>query len=245
MVLTIWQEKMMQVSIKRGSEFVSYEVPLEDCTLLELLTYIKTELDNTLAFSSGCRSSVCGSCSMRVNEVEVLACSYKVADGDRVEPLRNSAVIRDLVVDMDRAYSFNAKAKTWLTKKEKPQALTHEDEHINAIQSDCILCGSCYSACPVYAVNEEFLGPFALTRVWKYVSDKREAGVEKKVTDVQTQGIWDCTLCNACSVVCPQGISSKADIEKLRMKSAQYGFMDPNFSSFGGGFGSFDGSPTF
>jgi len=47
--------------------------------------------------------------------------------------------------------------------------------------------------------------------------------------------VWDCTLCNECSVVCPQGISSKADIEKLRMKSSQQGYMDPNFGSFGGG----------
>ena len=38
--------------------------------------------------------------------------------------------------------------------------------------------------------------------------------------------------------------------EKLRAKSSQFGYMDPNFGSFGGGFGSgfgsgFDGSPTF
>jgi len=77
------------------------------------------------------------------------------------------------------------------------------------------------------------------------VSDKREDATEEKVTDIQSNGVWDCTLCNACTLVCPQNISSKADIEKLRMKSAQYGFMDPNFASFGGGFGSLDGSPTF
>jgi hypothetical protein len=29
------------------------------------------------------------------------------------------------------------------------------------------------------------------------------------------------------------------------MKSSQYGFMDPNFASYGGGFDSFDGSPSF
>lgn len=235
----------MKLNIKKSDGFKHYSVDLDNATLLEVLHKIKTTQDRTLQFSSGCRSSVCGSCSMRVNEKEVLACSYKVQDGDSVEPLRNATVLRDLVVDMDKAYDFNAKAKAWLSKISPQFTLDHDDEKINELQSDCILCGSCYSACPVYAINDDFLGPFSLTRVWKYVSDKREAGVEQKVTDVQTQGIWDCTLCNACSVVCPQGISSKADIEKLRMKSAQYGFMDPNFSSFGGGFGSFDGSPTF
>ena len=235
----------MRVSIQRADGFVEYDVAVEDATLLELLSEIKTKQDNTLAFSSGCRSGVCGSCSMRVNESEVLACSYKVQDGDKIEPLRNAEVLRDLVVDMDRAYAFNAKAKAWLNKSNESVSLNHEDEQINALQSDCILCGSCYSACPVYAVNDDFLGPFALTRVWKYVSDKRESAQEQKSTDIQSNGIWDCTLCNNCTVVCPQNISSKADIEKLRMKSAQYGFMDPNFGSFGGGFGSFDGSPVF
>jgi fumarate reductase iron-sulfur subunit len=234
----------MRVSIKRGEDFVAYDVALEDATLLELLNFIKTKVDNTLAFSSGCRSSVCGSCSMRVNEREVLACSYKVQDGDTIEPLKNVAVLRDLVVDMDKAYSFNAKAKAWMNSQQKSVSLTPEDERVNELQSDCILCGSCYSACPVYAVNGEFLGPFALTRVWKYVGDKREEGEQEKVTEIQVNGVWDCTLCNECTLVCPQGISSKADIEKLRMKSAQYGFMDPNFGSFGGGFG-FDGSPSF
>ena len=234
----------MKISIKRDDKFVEYEVDLGEATLLEALSYIKTQLDNTLVFSSGCRSSVCGSCSMRVNEREVLACAYKLQDGDSVEPLRNVPVIRDLVVDMDKSYAFNAKAKAWISTDAKEIVLNHEDERVNEIQSDCILCGSCYSACPVYSVNGEFLGPFALTRVWKYVSDKRENDAQAKVTDIQTNGVWDCTLCNECSLVCPQNISSRADIEKLRMKSAQYGFMDPSFGSFGGGFG-FDGTPSF
>ncbi len=234
----------MKISIKKDTGFVEYESILVDATLLEVLNDIKQTKDNTLAFSSGCRSSVCGSCSMRVNEVEVLACSYKIQDGDRVEPLNNMEVVRDLVVDMDKAYSFNKTAKAWLSKVALSNTLDANDAKINEVQSDCILCSSCYSACPVYAVNGDFLGPFALTRVWKYASDKREDDVQGKMSDVQTKGIWDCTLCDNCSVVCPQNISSKADIEMLRMKSAQFGFMDPNFGSFDGGFG-FDGSPQF
>jgi len=235
----------MKISIKRDEEFVEYELNAEGETLLWALTKIKTTQDNTLSFSSGCRSSVCGSCSMRVNEREVLACSYKLQDGDRVEPLRNTRVIRDLVVDMDKAYSFNAKAKAWLDPIVKNAALNHEDEKINELQSDCILCGSCYSACPVYSVNEEFLGPFALTRAWKYESDKRSSDTTQMIDTIQTNGVWDCTLCNECTLVCPQNISSKADIEKLRSKSAMAGHSDPSFAqSFGGGFG-FDGSPSF
>ncbi|QSZ40624.1 4Fe-4S dicluster domain-containing protein [Sulfurimonas aquatica] len=234
----------MKISIKREDNIIKYELDLKDITLLEALNYIKSNLDNTLAFSSGCRSSVCGSCSMRVNEREELACNYKVQDGDSIEPLKNMSVIRDLVVDMDSAYKTNFKAKAWLNKLTQGVSLNHDDEKRNEVQSDCILCSACYSACPVYAVNGEFLGPFALTRVWKYVSDKRESDEKSKIDNVQSNGVWDCTLCNECTLVCPQDISSKADIEKLRAKSAGYGYMDPSFGSFGGGFG-FDGSPSF
>ncbi len=235
----------MKIKIQR-EKLCEYEVDLKQKTLLEVLNEIKSKQDPSLSYSSGCRSSVCGSCSVRVNGKEVLACAYHVQDGDVIEPLRNSEVIRDLVVDMDRAYEFNAKAKAWQSSLSENISLTQEDEKINEIQSDCILCGSCYSACPVYAVNEEFLGPFTLTRVWRYVSDKRETDAKEKIDTIQTNGVWDCTLCNECTVVCPQDISSKADIEKLRARSSMAGYMDPNFGSFGGGFGNgFDGSPSF
>jgi len=239
----------MKVSIKRESNFIDYDVDMQNITLLELLNEIKANQDASLTYSSGCRSSVCGSCSVRVNEKEVLSCSYKVQDGDKIEPLKNMEVLRDLVVNMDKPLETNARAKTWLNEFDNRAALNHENEKINALQSDCILCGSCYSACPVYAVNSEFLGPFALTRVWKYVSDKREISAEEKIDTIQTNGVWDCTLCNECTMVCPQNISSKADIEKLRIKSTMAGHTDPNFTNFGlsgfdNGFG-FDGTPSF
>lgn len=228
-------------------EDIEYEVSLSDATLLEVLNEIKTKQDATLSYSSGCRSSICGSCSMRVNGREILACAYKVKDGDFVEPMKNSPLIRDLVVDMDRAYEFNAKAKAWQSSIKKGVSQSEENQMLNELQSDCILCGSCYSVCPVYAVNSEFLGPFALTRVWKYVSDKRENEPQSKIDAIQTNGVWDCTLCNECTLVCPQGISSKADIEKLRMRSVASGYSDPSFASSFGSFGgaSFDGSPSF
>jgi len=237
----------MKIKVQRENEFIEYEVE-SILTLLEALEQIKSTQDASLAFTYGCRSSVCGSCAVRVNGKEVLACAHKVQEGDVIEPLRNAPLIRDLVVDVEPSLQTNRRSYAYLERYNEV-ALTHEDEKLNALQSDCILCNSCYSACPVFSVNEAFLGPFALTRVWKYVSDKREADPKPKIDAIQQNGVWDCTLCNECTLVCPQGISPKADIEKLRAKSAQFGYMDPNFGSFGGGFGSFgggfDGSPQF
>ncbi len=130
----------MKIKIQREN-LVEYEVESKDRTLLEVLNEIKTMQDPSLTYSSGCRSSVCGSCSMRVNGREVLACAYHVQDGDLIEPMKNSEVIRDLVVNMDKAYEFNAKAKAWQSSLSQDVSLTPEDEKINEIQSDCILCG--------------------------------------------------------------------------------------------------------
>jgi len=225
-------------------EIVEYEVDAQDATLLEILNEIKTTQDATLSFSSGCRSSVCGSCAVRVNGVEKLSCACKPEDGDLIEPLRNMEVIRDLVVDAEKAQRFNAVAHAWGSQNSANTAVSQDDEKRNEVQSDCILCGSCFSACPVYETNPEFLGPFALTRVWRYVTDVRENEVADKIGAVQTNGIWDCTLCGECVPVCPQGIAPKSDIDMLRSKSGMMGYMDPKFSmGFGGGLDF--GAPSF
>jgi len=231
----------MKIAVKRYvselniDEIREYKIDKEVTTLLEALEYIKQTQDSTLAFESGCRSGVCGSCALRVNDKEVLSCSYNVKDEDSITPLKNVLVIRDLVVDMTKAYSFNKKAKAWLSLVEDSVALNEEDEKLNELQSDCILCGSCFSACPVYSVNEDFLGPFSLTRFLKYAVDKREKNPQFDA--IVNNGIWDCTLCNECSMVCPQGISSKLDIEKLRSLAAMAGYSDPNFMNNFGSFG--------
>jgi len=234
----------MKIYVKRDRENTEYDVDLQAVTLLELLNHIKTHVDPSLTFASGCRSGVCGSCAVRVNGTEVLSCSCKPKEGDLVEPLRNAAVIRDLVVDMDKPLSFNGKTQAWVDPSSGTMRLAPDDEKANELQSDCILCGSCYSACPVYAVNPEFEGPFALTRSWRYVSDRRTPDVRTKLEAVQSNGIWDCTLCNECVPVCPQGIAPKQDIAMLRTKSGMEGFMDPAFSGgFGGGLDF--GGPSF
>ena len=77
------------------------------------------------------------------------------------------------------------------------------------------------------------------------MSDVREEEVADKIATIQSNGIWDCTLCNECVPVCPVGIAPKQDIVMLRGKSGVMGYMDPNFASgFGGGFSS-GGMPDF
>lgn len=233
----------MKILVKRSHEDEpqSYEVDFKNVTLLTILNHVKAKVDSTLTYSQGCRSGVCGSCAVRVNGREVLMCEYKPSNGDLVEPMRNANVIRDLVVESSTLEHFNRMANAW-SEGSREGSVSEEAMSYIGTQSDCILCAACYSACPVYAVNPDFIGPFALTRVWRYVSDPRQTQSDAKIAAIQTNGIWDCTLCGECIPVCPQGIAPKQDITMLRTKSAMLGYMDPNMS-FGGGLDF--GSPMF
>lgn len=235
----------MNILIQRSynNEEQTYNVELENVTLLTILNHIKTKIDPTLTYSHGCRSGVCGSCAVRVNGREQLMCEYKPCDGDLVEPIRNARVIRDLVVDSSHVERFNRAASAWSEGTLEGNVSEEEASRIET-QSDCILCASCYSACPVYAVNHDFIGPFALTRVWRYANDTREENSDAKIAAVQTNGIWDCTLCGECIPVCPQNIAPKQDITMLRMKSAMMGYQDPN-AAMAFGCGLDFGSPMF
>jgi len=207
----------------------TYTLEEKETTLLHALSHIKTTHDATLTFTEGCRASVCGTCAVRVNGKEELACAYKVQDGDTVEPLNYHPVLRDLKVDKNKAKETLVKSSAWLHDFQEA-TLTHKDEKFTETQTDCILCNSCYSACPVYAVMPDFLGPFALTRAYRYSVDKREENVKGILDNVQTNGVWDCTLCGECTLACPKGIDPKMDIMMLRSKSLQSGHSDPTLA---------------
>jgi len=211
-----------------------FQVP-KGLTLLQTLQYIKATIDPTLSFNSGCRSGICGVCSVRVNEREELSCSYKPKDKDRVSPLNYHLVVRDLIVDKKASKETLKRATAWLHQEQKVD-ITIIDEKKTELQSDCILCNICYSACPVYAVNPKFLGPFALTRTYRYSADKRESDIKSTIDAIQVDGVWDCTLCGECTAVCPQGIDPKMDITMLRSTSTQFGYSDPNFQTMSFGF---------
>lgn len=225
---------MITIGIKRNDKLEHFEVSANQ-TLLSALYEIKQKHDPTLTFNAGCRSSVCGTCAVVINGKEALACAHKVADGDVIEPLKNHTVLRDLKVDKSNIAETLVRAKSALLYYQE-EVLGSSDEKKSQKQSDCILCSSCYSACPVFSVKKAFLGPFALTRVWRYTIDPREEAIKEHIDAVQQEGIWDCTLCNECTLACPKGIDPKTDILMLRGKSGEFGYSDPNFvtPNFGG-----------
>ena len=226
----------MKIKIKRyNQELIEKnsidEFEVSNSNLLKALIEIKQYYDSTLTFRCGCKSGVCGSCAIKVNGIERLACRTKINQNDLIESLSNINIIKDLVIDVSHETFLLDKVKSFIDINSNKDINQEDIEKID-LQSNCILCNSCYSSCPIYSVNRDFIGPFALTRALRYVDDKKLEDKKEIINNIQTDGIWDCTLCGACSLVCPQSIDPKADILRLQNLSVQEGFSNPNLNNF-------------
>jgi fumarate reductase iron-sulfur subunit len=219
----------MKIQIKRLNNISIFEV--KKTNLLQALIEIKNYQDNSLTFRCGCKSGVCGSCAVRVNGIEKLACKTKIEENDFIEAIKNLPIIKDLVVDVSHETLLIKKTNLDIEEKSN-ELISQEDIKKIDLQSNCILCNICYSACPIYDVNKEFLGPFALSRALRYVNDKKLSNKLNILDSIQLNGIWDCILCSSCTLVCPQNIDSKADIMQLQNISVQNGYSNPTVNNF-------------
>jgi succinate dehydrogenase/fumarate reductase iron-sulfur protein len=200
------------------------EVPPEGM-VVDALFALQARGDSTLAFRVSCRAGICGSCAVRVDGREQLACQMPlslVRDGVRVEPLRHLPVLRDLVVDLDPFF-----AKYGAVHPEfRPAPLT-EPARVTAAERglveraiNCISCGACYSACDMVGLNPDFLGPAALARAWALAADARDADPDARLAEaVGEQGAWRCHNLGNCTVVCPKGVAPLLAIQALRRRA--------------------------
>jgi succinate dehydrogenase/fumarate reductase iron-sulfur protein len=80
---------------------VSYEIPWQErMRVLDVLNYVRDNIDSTLAFRFSCRYyAKCGICSAMVNGKPVLTCYEPARDGMVIAPLETFPVVRDLVID--------------------------------------------------------------------------------------------------------------------------------------------------
>ena len=75
--------------------------------VLDLLIWVKSNVDRTISFRSSCCEGVCGSCAMLINNANTLACIQPIWLLESyvcVYPLPHFHVIRDLIVDLKHFY---------------------------------------------------------------------------------------------------------------------------------------------
>jgi fumarate reductase iron-sulfur subunit len=209
-----------------------YDVPLrKEWTVLDGLNHVKNEVDTTLSFRWSCRMGICGSCGMNVDGEPKLTCGAFLSDYApgpvRVEPLANFPVVRDLVVDIHDFMEKLPKVKPWIIRDNvnvvDMEFLQTPDE-LDAYKqySMCINCMLCYAACPVYGLDQDFIGPAAIALAERYDLDSRDFGARQRLDVlIEEEGIWACTFVGECSVVCPKHVDPAGAIQRYKLKAAK------------------------
>jgi len=220
-----------------------FQVSIEDnSTVLDALIKVREDQDGTFSLRCSCRSSICGSCAMRIDGHAGLACKTQINDVIHdgvitVEPMGNMPVVKDLVVDFDSFWDKIMEIEPYL----KPEGPEPEAEYIASNEAmlhlsgvtACIMCGACVSDCTVMEVDPSFLGPAALAKAYRFTADPRdgdENGVSKDRLEELTKpsGMWDCTRCMECVQACPKGVAPMDRIMALRDQAMEAGFGNTN-----------------
>ncbi len=196
--------------------------------LLDALIQVKQYQDGTLGFRKSCAHGVCGSDAMQINGKDGLACKTlvkDVADQDgsvvEISPLSHLPIQRDLIVDQDKFFSQYRTIKPYLINNEpvleKERIQSPEQRQAFDDATNCILCASCYSACPILKVNADFLGPAALAQGYRFIADSRDNGFEDRLLQLDhPDGSWACKNHFECTRACPRQIKITKRINQTK-----------------------------
>ncbi len=209
-----------------------FDVPYrDDWAVLDGLNHVKDHLDGSLAYRWSCRMGICGSCGMTVNGEPRLTCASFLVDYApgpvRVEPLANFPVVRDLVVEITDFMQKLVAVKPWVVRDdEKPVdegEYLQTPEELDAYKqfSMCINCMICYSACPVYGLDPEFIGPAAIALAQRYNLDSRDEGAAQRLDVLNVdEGVWGCTFVGECTRACPKHVDPAGAIQRYKLTAA-------------------------
>ncbi len=211
---------------KNKEYFQEYTLEKEPfASILDCLNDIKWHQDETLAFRRSCGHAMCGSCAMNINNKNELACHTLLKDvGDYVvlKPLPSFPVIKDLVVDLDKFYQKFAKIKPYFINNEpvsdKERLQSPEEQLVIDESTQCIMCASCTSSCPSFWADDEYLGPAALLKAYRFIFDSRDRASEERLRIINDKhGVFRCHTIFNCNEACPKDINITACISKLKV----------------------------
>jgi succinate dehydrogenase/fumarate reductase iron-sulfur protein len=129
-------------------------------------------------------------------------------------------VIKDLVVDRTVFWEQYERVKPWLVPPEETPAKEFRvmPEEVAALENaeTCIMCGACFSACPVVASNKRYIGPHALMKALLRVLDPRDTITKERLDIVSnTDGSYRCHMVLNCIDACPKGLDPAKAIARL------------------------------
>lgn len=169
-------------------------------TVQDCLIRIKHQHDGSLTFRKSCRSSVCGTCGIKINGKAWLACNAQVFDYvDKknelvVEPLFPENVIRDLVIDESNLWKQIKSVIPFIVPKPDEKERNHlmKPVKLRAFRksNECVMCQCCDANC-AKKFSPEKLGPAALNKGYRYVVDPRDAKRKERLQLYAKKGLFD------------------------------------------------------
>lgn len=226
--------------------YKEYELVVsQDEVILDALSKIKALHDSTLTFRRSCRHGICGSCGIKVNNRATLACKERIFDmvdlfGDHltIEPQDKKRVIKDMVIDKSDFWKKYDAIKPYLIAQidEHPKSenlmTPHEYEELKEADI-CIQCGCCYYSCPSVEVNENYLGPAALAKAYRFNFDIRDEAKRDRLetTNELESGMWDCVKCYECAQACPKDVNPIEKITLLHTQTFKEGVAKSNVAT--------------
>jgi succinate dehydrogenase / fumarate reductase iron-sulfur subunit len=170
-----------EVEDKQEPRFDTFHVPFtKGMTVLDAVIYARDQFDPSLTFRHSCRQAVCGSDAFFVNGQQRLGCKTQLSELEepiRIEPLPHQDVVKDLVVDMDHFYEEMEAVDPYFDPDETPDGELEEQRQSRAnrekvkMSTRCIWCGACFSSCNIAAGDNEYLGPAALNKAYRFAMD--------------------------------------------------------------------------
>ncbi|MFY4814192.1 succinate dehydrogenase/fumarate reductase iron-sulfur subunit [Haloarcula sp. AONF1] len=223
-----------EIEGKQEPRFDDFRVPFhKGMTILDALIYARDHYDSSLTFRHSCRQAVCGSDALFVNGRQRLGCKTQISeleDPVRIEPLPHQEVVKDLVVDMEHFYDQMEAVEPYFDADETPddkleeQRQTRENREKVKMSTRCIWCGACMSSCNIAAGDNEYLGPAAINKAYRFAMDERE-GENRKQERLriieQEHGVWRCQTQFSCTEVCPKDIPLTEHIQELKREAVK------------------------
>ncbi|NHN59128.1 MULTISPECIES: succinate dehydrogenase/fumarate reductase iron-sulfur subunit [Halorussus] len=223
-----------EVEGKMEPRFDDFAVPRQKgMTVLDALIYARDRYDTTLTFRHSCRQAVCGSDALFINGRQRLGCQTQISDLEepvRVEPLPHQDVVKDLVVDMEHFYDQMHAVEPFFQPDEEPDGdleeyrQTRENREKIKMSTRCIWCGACMSSCNIAAGDNQYLGPAAINKAYRFAMDEREGeNVKEHRLNVMDQehGVWRCQTQFSCTNVCPKDIPLTEHIQELKREAVK------------------------
>jgi succinate dehydrogenase / fumarate reductase iron-sulfur subunit len=223
-----------EVPEKEKPRFDDFHVPFtKGMTVLDALMYARDTYDSSLTFRHSCRQAICGSDALFVNGRQRLGCKTQIADLDepiRVEPLPHQEVVKDLVVDMEHFYDQMEAVEPYFQTNSLPegeldeQRQTRENREKVKMSTRCIWCGACMSSCNIAAGDNEYLGPAAINKAYRFAMDEREGeDIKQQRLEIieQEHGVWRCQTQFSCTEVCPKDIPLTEHIQELKREAVK------------------------